>query len=117
MIGWYCHPCNRAIDNNFISKHIRSKSHQQNIEYSAFVKEYTFDKPNVNKIDSIISDCCRDCYNRYFHTFKLKCKYNIEMTSGEFINEMVSDRKLKKSLEENGFIHKVTIKIQEICLI
>ena len=111
MIVWFCHPYDRAINNKIISKHIRSISHQQNIKFSAVVKEYPLDKPNVNKIYSIISDCCRYCYNSHFHTFKLKCKYNIEMTSGEFNNEMVFDRKLKKNFEENGFIHKVTIKI------
>ena len=94
MIVWYCHPCNRAIDIKVISKHIRSKSYQQNTKFSAVVKEYTFDKPNVKKIDSIFSDSCRDCYNRYFHTLKLKCICNIEMTGGKFNNEMVSDRQL-----------------------
>ena len=34
------------------------------------VKEYDFDKPLIQKIESIIDNYYRDCHNKYFHTFE-----------------------------------------------
>ena len=34
------------------------------------VKEYEFDKPLIQKIDSIIDKCYRGCYSKYHHTFE-----------------------------------------------
>ena len=33
------------------------------------VKKYNFDNPPIQKINSIISECYRDCHHKYFHTF------------------------------------------------
>ena len=33
------------------------------------VKEYEFDDPLIQKIDSLIDNSLRDCHNKYFHTF------------------------------------------------
>ena len=35
------------------------------------VKEYEFDNPLIQKIDSLIDNSIRDCHNKYkyFHTF------------------------------------------------
>ena len=33
------------------------------------VKEYNFDNPPIQIINSIISECYRDCHHKYFHTF------------------------------------------------
>ena len=44
------------------------------------VKEYKFDEPAVNKIDSIIDNCFRDCHNKFYHTFKDDCIYEIKLT-------------------------------------
>ena len=90
------------------------------------VKEYIFDNPLITKIDSIIDDCYRDCHNKYFHTFKYVCIYDITLTNitnSEIINITISDEslglyKLNKKLtiaRERGFkfnqINKLTIKI------
>ena len=36
----------------------------------AFVKEYKFDNTLVQKIDSIIDKCYRDCHKNFFLSFK-----------------------------------------------
>ena len=38
------------------------------------VKEYEFDNPLIQKIDSIIDKSFRDCHNKYFHTFDHICE-------------------------------------------
>ena len=38
------------------------------------VKEYDFDKPPIQKIDSLIDNSKTDCHNRYFHTFDHICE-------------------------------------------
>ena len=43
----------------------------------AIVKEYEFDKPLIQKIDSIIDNCYRDCHKKYFHTFDHICVYDL----------------------------------------
>ena len=92
----------------------------------AIVKEYEFDNPLIQKIDSIIDDCIRDCHYKYFHTFDLICEYNLNFTStsnNETVNFTISDKsmtsyEINKKLtiaRENGFkfnrINKLTIKI------
>ena len=90
------------------------------------VKEYNFDNPPITKIDSIIDGCYKDCHNKYFHTFKYVCIYDIELTNitnNEKINISLSDEslglyELNKKLtiaRQRGFIlnqiNKLTIKI------
>ena len=90
------------------------------------VKEYNFDNPPITKIDSIIDGCYRDCHNKYFHTFKYVCIYDIKLTNitnYEIINTSISDEslglyELNKKLtiaRQRGFkinqINKLTIKI------
>ena len=41
------------------------------------VKEYEFDNPLIQKIDSIIDNCIRDCHYIYFHTFDHVCEYDL----------------------------------------
>ena len=43
------------------------------------VKEYKFDNPLINEIDSIKDKCFRDCYNNYFHNFKYSCIFDIQL--------------------------------------
>ena len=90
------------------------------------VKEYNFDNPLNTKRDSIIDSCYRDCHNKYFHTFKYKCIYDIKLTNitdNETINLRISGirrnlYKLDKELKvagHNGYIfnriNKLTVKI------
>ena len=39
------------------------------------VKEYEFDNPLIQNIDSIIDKCYKDCHQNYFHTFNYVCEY------------------------------------------
>ena len=90
------------------------------------VKEYKFDNPLITKIDSIIDNCYRDCHNKYFHTFKYVCIYDIKLTNitnNETINLTISDDSLSlyelniklTIARQRGFIlnqiKKLTIKI------
>ena len=90
------------------------------------VKEYEFDEPPIQKIDSLIDNSIRDCLNKYFHTFDHICEYDINFTNishSELVNFTFSDKsmgvyELNKKLAfgcENVFIfnhiNKLTIKI------
>ena len=93
---------------------------------SHLVKEYKFDNPLIQNIDSMIDNSIRDCHDKYFHTFDHICEYNLNFTNiinNESVNFTISDKcmgfdKLNKKLSiarENGFklnhINKLTIKI------
>ena len=82
---------------------------------NVIVKEYKFDKPLIHKIDSIIDNCFRDCYNKYFHTFDHIYVYDINFTNianNETVNLTISDKDMSlydlskklKIARENGFI-------------
>ena len=61
------------------------------------VKEYEFDNPPIQKINSIISECYRDCHNKCFHTFDFICEYNLNFTNNtnnELINFTISDKNM-----------------------
>ena len=90
------------------------------------VKEYEFDNPLIQNINSIVSECYRDCHNKYFHTFDFICEYNLNFTNNsknESVNFTISDKSmgmydlnLKLTLaKQRGFkfnhINKLTIKI------
>ena len=90
------------------------------------VKEYKFDNPLIQKIDSKIDGCYRDCHNKYFHTFRYVCIYDIKLTNitnNDIINIIISDEslglyELNKKLtiaRQRGFkfnqLNKLTIKI------
>ena len=45
------------------------------------VKEYIFDNPSIQKVDSLIDNSIRDCHIKYFHTFRYVCIYDIELTN------------------------------------
>ena len=93
---------------------------------NVIVKEYEIDNPLIQKIDSIIDNCIRDCLNKYFHTFDHICEYNLNftnITNNETVNFLISDKsmgmyELNKKLtlaRERGYIFnqikKLTIKI------
>ena len=61
------------------------------------VKEYKFDNPLFHKVDSIIDGCYRNCYNKYFHTIKYVCIYDIKLTNitnNEIIITTISDESM-----------------------
>ena len=90
------------------------------------VKEYKFDNPLIQKIDSLIDISTRDCHNKNFHTFDHICEYDLNFTNignNESVNFTFSDRSMgmyefTKKLaiaEQNDFkfnqINKLTTKI------
>ena len=90
------------------------------------VREYEFDNPPIQNIDSLIDNSIRDCHNKYFHTFDHICEYDlnfINITNNESVNFTISDKsmgmyELNKKLSlarERGFefnqINKFKIKI------
>ena len=90
------------------------------------VKKYNFDNPPIQKINSIISECYRDCHHKYFHTFDFICEYNLNFTNNinnESVIFTISDKRMgmcelnhKLTLaKQRGFkfnhINKLTIKI------
>ena len=81
---------------------------------NVFVKEYEFDNPLTQKIDSLIDNYHRDCHEKYFHTFDHICDYDLNLkniTNNESVNFTISDKnmslyELNKKLtvaRENGF--------------
>ena len=92
---------------------------------SIIVKEYEFIKPIIHKIDSIIDNSIRDCYNNFFHTFGDICEYDIKFAdigNSEKVNITISDNSMKlnelnrkiKTARENGFViyqKKITMQI------
>ena len=44
-------------------------------------KENESSKSLIQKIDSIIDKCYRDCHNKYYQTFEYKCEYDIKLTN------------------------------------
>ena len=97
-----------------------------NANQLTIVKEYEFDKPPIQKIDSLIDNSIRDCHQKYFHTFDHVCEYDLNFTNIvniETANFTISDKcmgmfELNKKLaiaRERSFkfnqINKLTIKI------
>ena len=61
------------------------------------VQDYKFDNRLITEIDFIIDKCYRDCHNKYFHTFKYECIYDINLTNitnNEIINLSTSDKSM-----------------------
>ena len=61
------------------------------------VKEYEFDNPLIQKIDSINDNWIRDCHNIFFHTFDHICVYDIKLTK-IFNNEKIKATISNKSM-------------------
>ena len=93
---------------------------------NVIVKKHEFDEPHIQKIDSIIDNCIRDCHHKYSHIFNHKCEYDLNfrnITNNELIDITISDKsmnsfELNKKLtiaRGNGFIfnqiNKLTKKI------
>ena len=46
-----------------------------------FVKEYSFDNPLIQNIDSLIDNSIGDCHNNYFHAFDHICENDLKFTN------------------------------------
>ena len=61
------------------------------------VKEHKFDKPLIQKIDSLIDNSIRDCHHKYFHTFDHICEYDLNftnITNNESVNFTIFDKSM-----------------------
>ena len=61
------------------------------------VKEYEFNNPLIQRIDSLIDTSIRDCHNKYFHTFDHICEYDlnfINTTNNEIVNFTIADKNI-----------------------
>ena len=105
---WFCDICDKSIFNKNKSQQIESKYRKCCEKFNVFVKEYEFIRPDIIKIDPIIDNSLRDCYNKYFRTFKTV--YDVEKEDGDSVTSISSDKK-KQITRENGFLHELTIKI------
>ena len=97
---WYCDICDKTITFRSKSKHIKSKSHKRKKKFGVFVKEAEFNRPDINMIDYIINNCARECYNKYFHTFKFRCIYDIELKNSDLVKGIISVNKFKNVFEK-----------------
>ena len=107
----YCNKCNKAFNIKYKSKHFNYKSQKRKEKLSVVVKGYELIRPDINKRDSVKNDCATHCYKRYFHTIKNRCLNDFEMTNGDFVSGIISDKKLKQVARKDSFIHKPTMKI------
>ena len=65
------------------------------MDENVVVKEYEFDNPRIQKIDSLIDNSIRGCHNKYFHTFDHICEYDINftnITNIESVTFLISDK-------------------------
>ena len=61
------------------------------------VREYEFDNPPIQNIDSLIDNSIRDCHNKSFHTFDHICEYDLNftnITNNESVNSTISDKSM-----------------------
>ena len=61
------------------------------------VKEYIFDIPLIQKIDSLIDNSIGDCHHKYFHTFDHICEYILIFTNtnnSESVSFTISDKNM-----------------------
>ena len=58
-------------------------------------KEYEFNNPRIQNIDSIFDKSFRDCHHKYFHTFEHICEYDLNfrnISNSELVNFTISDK-------------------------
>ena len=68
-----------------------------NVNQLTIVKEYKFDNPLIQKIDSLIDISIRDCHSNNFHSFDYVCEYDLNftnITNNEIINFTISDNSM-----------------------
>ena len=64
---------------------------------NVIVKKYDIDKPLIQKIDSIIDNCIRECHIKLFHTIDHICEYDLNFTNivnNETVNFTISNKSM-----------------------
>ena len=64
---------------------------------SVIVKEYNFNKPLIQNVDSLIDNSIRDCYKKCFHTFDHICVYDINfenISNNQQVKFTISDKSM-----------------------
>ena len=72
------------------------------------VKKYRIVNTLIQNINSIISECYRDCHHKYFHTFDFICEYNLNFTNNTN-NELVNFTISEKSVGVYELNHRLTL--------
>ena len=66
-----------------------------NANQLTIVTDYEFDKPPIQKIDSLTDNSKKGCHHKFFHTFDHKCEYDLNFTNivnNETANFTISDK-------------------------
>ena len=48
---------------------------------SNIVKEYEFNKPEIDEVDYLLDKVIKDCKKKIFHSFKYRCVYDNKITN------------------------------------
>ena len=95
IVMWFSGMYDKTINIKSKSKYTYSKSHKHRDKLSVVAKENEFITPDINRIDYIINNYGRDCFNKFFHALEIRCIYDIEMTKGDFVTGVNSDENFK----------------------
>ena len=64
---------------------------------NVIVKDYEFNNPLIQKVDSITNNCIRDCHDKFFLTFDHICGNDLNFTHvtiNEIVNFSISDKSM-----------------------
>ena len=81
--------CDKAINIKIKSKHFNSKTHKQKKEYGTVVKPYEFIKTETDEVNYILKEISKECKNKYFHAFEVRCVYSIKLLNMESNGEVI----------------------------
>ena len=68
-----------------------------NENQSTIAEKHEIIKPLIDKIDSIIDNCYRDCHNKFYKTFQNKCEQDTTLTinsNNETVNLTTADKSM-----------------------
>ena len=78
---WYCDICDETIKIRNKSKHLSSKSPQNEEQYGNFLKGVELIKADIDEVNYILNDTIKDWGKNYFHFFKYRCVYDKKLTN------------------------------------
>ena len=77
---WYSDFCDETINIKKKSKDKNSKHHKHEQKYGTVVKEYEFNKPDIDSVNYIFNDTIKECRKNYFLSFEFRCVYDIKLS-------------------------------------
>ena len=88
----------------------------ESVYQAILYKEYTQVEPNTNEVDNIIRKTLKGCRDKYFHSFKYKCVYDIKFkkfTKTKKVHTKIDKRRLKEN-EKTIFAGQNSFKFSQI---